>query len=239
MAEKTSMKNDGAERTSFKTGTACDENSSADELRECTEETRDSVDRSIRRLEERFSPAGIWDSVRDAFRQGDDGSFDLDRTVSRNATPFAIIGSGLMLLGAGVAVYAFSKMRGDTGSRESDHEYSTYDDGERVQEYGTPAHEAEPAVAPPSTFVPPRKNLEEEATTEEIQSQMKKKSEHQEKIFDTQNREKIHEEPLLKEEPALQEEPEEIIIVGQTDVKPRGMRETGKRKENSDKITTP
>ena len=169
MSENTNVDYESRDEEHFSMQSVCDENSSAEELRECTEETRASVNRTIHELEQRVTPAGIWNRIRDVFMQGNGRSFSLDQTVSRNPTPFAFIGSGLVLLGAGMAAYALSKMRSDTPNGRYADGQSLRGDNARSDEFVPPPHEAEPAVTPPTDFMPTRKSLEEEATTEEIQ----------------------------------------------------------------------
>ncbi|MFZ0611787.1 MAG: hypothetical protein WAM73_06085 [Desulfobacterales bacterium] len=133
----------------FATDTVCDESSSAEELRQCTERTRENMNQTLNELEEKISPAGLWARVRRMFFNSDGAEFDLERTVSRNPALFTAIGSGLVLLGAGLTVYAFSKMRRNPSAGRID---------DRRPDFASSSE-----------------NLAEEASTEEIQRQVRKK----------------------------------------------------------------
>ena len=126
---------------------ACDETSSASELRECTESTRQRVDHTIRRLEDRISPGQFWNRLWNRFNKRGSGSFDVDRTVGRNPIPFVIIGSGLALIGAGMAAYAFTKMRGSDADQRGLGDDSATERDVVLEESGL-YHGAEPIVTP-------------------------------------------------------------------------------------------
>ncbi len=192
------------EARGFYSEATCDSTSSAEELRECAEQTRESMDRTLSELEERVSPSNLWRRIREAFLEGNGRSFNIEQTVSRHPTSFAVIGSGLLLLGAGIAAYAFSKMRNDDADSLSARRWPIEEDVFSPDDYRTPPHEAEPAVTPPADEVPNRSNLEEEATTEEIQKQMMEETRDQQEGL---------------EKPNMRENQESIIITGQSEIK--------------------
>ncbi|MFZ0135069.1 MAG: hypothetical protein WAK95_21210 [Desulfobacterales bacterium] len=160
----------------FATDTVCDESSSAEELRQCTERTRENMNQTLNELEEKISPAGLWARVRRMFFNSDGAEFDLERTVSRNPALYTAIGSGLVLLGAGMTVYAFSKMqRKPAVGRIPDRQPSAELD-RSPEDFFVPPHDAEPAVTPRPEYASSTQILEEEASTEEIQRQVLEKA---------------------------------------------------------------
>lgn len=171
MREKNDREHDCEPARRYATETRCDETSSAEELRRCTAQTRENMNQTLNELEEKVSAAGLWTRVRRMFFNGEGSEFNLDRAVSRNPALYAAIGGGLALFGAGVAVYAFSKMqRTPAGEPIADQRPSTEPD-RPPEEYFVPPHEAEPAVTPRPEYASSTKILEEQASTEEIQRQ--------------------------------------------------------------------
>lgn len=151
----------------------CDKNSSADELEECTASTRQNMDRTLRSLEDKVSPGRVWGRTKESFRSKVGETLDIDREVRRNPIPFAMIGAGLILVGAGVATFALSKMRESAAKhqasslpQESEAEFTRSPGGEPVV---TSESWAEPYVTPETG--PIQGTVEEEATTEEIQKE--------------------------------------------------------------------
>lgn len=176
MLEKNNREDEYGQARHFATDVNCDDTSSVDELRECTEQTRHTMNQTLNELEEKVSPAGVWERVRRMFFNGEDSEFDLERTVSRNAALFTAIGSGLVLFGAGLAVYAVSNMprKPSLGQLNDRRPVDEFD--RSPEEYSVPPHEAEPGVTPRPEFASSHKNLGDDASTEEIQRQVQEKA---------------------------------------------------------------
>ncbi len=156
---------------------SCDETSSADELEACTASTRRSMDRTLNSLEDRVAPSQVWRRMKKSVRSPSDGTVDLDREIRKNPIPFALIGGGLMLVGAGVAAFAYFKLRESTLylrdsdlPPESEVAYTHTAGGEPIV---TSESWAEPDVTPEAE--PIHGIMGEEATTEEIQKEVLKR----------------------------------------------------------------
>ena len=152
---------------------SCDETSSTDELEACTASTRRSMDRTLNSLEDRVAPSRVWSRIKKNFRSPGNSTVDLDREIRKNPIPFALIGGGLILVGAGVAAFAFFKLREITLylrdsdlPPESEVAYTHTPGGEPVV---TSESWAEPDVTPEAE--PIHGIMGEEATTEEIQKE--------------------------------------------------------------------
>lgn len=127
--------------------TICDKANSADELRECTRSTRASIDQNLRELEERLAPGWIWDRLRRRLGQ-ESGSFDLGQIIDRNPAPFIIVGTGLALIGTGIAAYALTKRQGNGFDGQEEGEYPAPPRDVTMEEFGLD-HGSEPIVTPP------------------------------------------------------------------------------------------
>ncbi len=176
MIENNNIENEYERERPFAENAGCDESSSAEELRQCTEQTRENMNQTLNELEEKISPAGLWARVRRVLLDGDGAEINLERAVGRNPALFTAIGSGLVLLGAGMTIYAFSKMqKNHSRGRITDHRPPA-DLDRSPEEFYVPPHEAEPAVTPQPDPVSSAKIVEEEASTEEIQRQVLEKA---------------------------------------------------------------
>ncbi|MFZ7127691.1 MAG: hypothetical protein ACOWWM_16155 [Desulfobacterales bacterium] len=147
----------------------CDETSSAEELEKCAEATRQNVDRTMQKVEERLAPGRLYDDawhfLRQSLADARNQSGSLDEAVSHNPALFAAMGIGLALLGGSIAGYAFKKMT-EKDTSPSRHRARWYE----TEPHDIPRAEWKPgAVTPPSAAVSPDTRLEHEASTEEFQ----------------------------------------------------------------------
>lgn len=149
----------------------CDDSSSADELETCAANTRRSVDQNLRELEDRVSPKRVLKRVRENLVKRSSQDFNLDRTVGRNPVPFAIIGSGLILVGAGLTAYAVSKLRNDSPSRRDVAPPERFAPAPHPEDEPLETSEvwAEPEVAPVTEGEPFHAGDEDDASTEDLQ----------------------------------------------------------------------
>lgn len=149
----------------------CDRSSTAEQMARCTEKSRHRVEQTLKQVEARISPNQLIDDAIDYFRQvirGEDRPSGLERSVARNPLPFAAIGIGLSLLGAGVASYSFAKMRGASASTGpgtgADDVEGDPDDVPRTEVTVETVREPQPAAAVFDT------RRSEQASTESVQA---------------------------------------------------------------------
>jgi hypothetical protein len=110
-------------KNKYKTGTTVtcqvDEHSSRAEIGDCIELTRREMNRTRRTLENRLSPEKLFADAKAYLRQNYsrqmDWLSDLPHRIRTNPAPFAIIGAGMLLGGAGLTGYALSKQRRKSG----------------------------------------------------------------------------------------------------------------------------
>lgn len=101
--------------------TECDltDHSSPSEIDRCIEYTRREMHDTLQVLEQRLTRQKLFDDaktyMRQNYRRPMQWFSDLPRRVNTNPTPFAIIGAGMLIGGAGIAGYALSKQRRNAG----------------------------------------------------------------------------------------------------------------------------
>lgn len=156
----------------------CDETNSPAELAECAESTRHRLDRTMQHVEARIAPDRLLDDVigylKQVFADVKLRSFSLDRVVDKNPVPFAVMGVGLALVGAGFASYSIARMsRESSGGKQprqdSREAWEAAEEGD-LATHGADADVVHPAEVPNAAM---RARPEDEATTEEIQRNRK------------------------------------------------------------------
>ena len=170
--------------TGYQREQPCDETSSTDEIRRCTASTRQNMDQTMRAIEEKLSPGRILDDFITDFRERvQNRSFDLSRTISRDPAPFAMVGIGMLLLGAGLAGYSFSKMNRNAYRRRRAYEPEydiDYQMESSPEEFEYP--ENEPIFTPSTKAESFEATEQEEASTENIQKEYLKDEEQEEQL---------------------------------------------------------
>jgi hypothetical protein len=95
------------------------DHSSPAEIDECIERTRRELNSTLQVLEHRLTTQKLFDDAKIYMQQNYKKQMDwfsnLPQRVNSNPTPFAIIGAGMLLGGAGIAGYALSKQRKNAG----------------------------------------------------------------------------------------------------------------------------
>lgn len=166
------------------------DHSSPAEIDDCIERTRREMNSTLQVLQKRLTTQKLIDDAKIYMQQNYKKQMDwfsnLPQRMSSNPTPFAIIGAGMLLGGAGIAGYALSKQRKNAGKpatykRLAEKGKQTWHRRSGDRKISQPLYSSEPTSrirsTDPETF---QGKQEYQASTEEIlrdQAERKKQDE--------------------------------------------------------------